>query len=222
MTSGVAHSTFDANGLRVLTHELATPLTALHAALALLADDRTDADALSSAIAAASHLSVVVSRTRSSLNGLPAVGPDGSIGSLFDEIVAMLTPVTSPTGVRLEVRVTDEARDLLVPTWVMRQVIVNLVANSLKYAPGSDVALSAVCIGGAVEVSVTDHGSGIPVEHQSAVFEPGFRLPEHLDLPGDGLGLAVNVQLLDSVGGTLRLETGSTGTTVIATIPADC
>ena len=218
MTLGAIPADFD-DSIKVLTHEMATPLMALHAALLLLSDDQTDSDALSSAISAANHLSQVVSRSRSLLYGAAAQGPESSIGSLFDEIVSMLAPVISRAGVNLVVNIKDDAQNLLVQTWVIRQVIVNLISNALKYAPGSDVVLSAESTPNGVEISVTDYGHGIPNEFITSVFEPGFRLPQHSDLPGDGLGLAVNVQLLNSVSGTLRLLTGDSGSTFTISIP---
>jgi signal transduction histidine kinase len=167
---------------------------------------------------ATAHLVQVVARTRSQIYGHPAGGPDGSIGALFDEIVSMLTPVASPNGVSLKVDCGDAA-DALVPTWVMRQVIVNLVANALKYAPGSDVTLSARRCGSGVEISVADRGPGVPAEFISSLTEPGFRMPHHQELPGDGLGLTVCRNLLATAGGSLAIRSDAMRTVVTASLP---
>jgi signal transduction histidine kinase len=207
--------------IRVLTHELATPLAALDAALSILTEDRSDADALSSARSAAQHLSLVVARTRSQLDGRPFNGPGGSVSDVFAEIVAMLTPVVAPTGTRLTVDVTESAAPMQVPAWVVRQVVVNLVGNALKYAPGTDVTINASTAGNAETViTVTDGGTGIPADQLDAVTEPGFRLPQHANLPGDGLGLSVCRQLVTSVGGSLQITSAPTGTAVVITLPA--
>jgi signal transduction histidine kinase len=205
---------------RVLTHEIATPLAALDAALILLTEDNSDDAALNSARSAAQHIAMVISRTRSQIDGNTFNSLGGSVEDVFAEIIAMLTPVVRPTGTIISVDLSEDVKLQQVPDWVLRQVVVNLVGNALKYAPGSAVTIKATISGiSDVEVEVSDKGTGIPEYMLDCVTQPGFRLPQHRNIPGEGLGLSVSHQLVSSVGGSLRIKSSDEGTTVIITIP---
>ena len=81
----------------------------------------------------------------------------------------------------------------------MRQALLNLVGNAIKYSPvGSPVDVT--CSDG--QIVVRDHGRGIR-DSERAV-EPFERLGA--DEPGTGLGLAVSKQFVEAMGGTLALE----------------
>ena len=108
----------------------------------------------------------------------------------------------------------------------LKQVLLNLVANGVKYnhAHGS-VSLSwEERPDGRVRLAVRDTGPGIPAEHQSMIFEPF----EHLEplqrkhTPGVGLGLTVVKELVQSLGGRIEVESqvgqGSTFTVVLPSL----
>lgn len=93
----------------------------------------------------------------------------------------------------------------------LRQVLVNLLGNAIKYTPpeGSIRVRASViqCEGvpwGAV--SVSDTGPGIPPDQQQAIFEPYFRLSTTEVEPGSGLGLAICRELVRHLGGHVDLE----------------
>ncbi len=92
----------------------------------------------------------------------------------------------------------------------LREVILNLVDNAVKYTPpGGRVALSAAAHNGDVEVLVADSGVGIPSEAGNKIFEPFYRVKGTLPARGQastGLGLALTKRLVEAHGGAITFE----------------
>jgi signal transduction histidine kinase len=93
----------------------------------------------------------------------------------------------------------------------IRQVLVNLLGNAVKFTPqggGISVVTAERPADGASwgEVRVTDTGPGIPVAERSSVFEPYYRGEGAAKAPGIGLGLAISRALVAHMGGELTLE----------------
>ena len=88
---------------------------------------------------------------------------------------------------------------------LLRRGLRNLIDNALTYAGGAEVAIAAA--GGSIEISVTDHGPGIPPDQLEQVLEPFYRLEASRNRAsgGSGLGLAIARSIAESHGGTLRL-----------------
>ena len=96
----------------------------------------------------------------------------------------------------------------------IQQVIGNLVANALRYAPADSVVSIAGVTGPAgVTISVTDTGPGIAPEMLPHIFE---RFAKAEDSRGSGLGLAIARQLVEAHGGSIRAERPASGGTMIA------
>ncbi len=91
----------------------------------------------------------------------------------------------------------------------LTQVLTNLLSNAIKYSPlGGEVCVSSRLTGGAVEVSVTDHGKGIPPEFISRLFGRYERYEDkHAGkIIGTGLGLAITRQIVEMHGGKITVE----------------
>ncbi|MBC7795073.1 MAG: response regulator [Clostridia bacterium] len=89
------------------------------------------------------------------------------------------------------------------------QVLVNLLSNAIKFSPrGSAVEIGARTVRGNVELRVTDHGRGIPMEAMAAIFER-FRQVEASDARrkgGTGLGLAISQAIVEQHKGKVIVE----------------
>ena len=89
----------------------------------------------------------------------------------------------------------------------LRQVLINLVGNAVKFTGRGEVALRAAAVGGGEYLfEVRDTGPGIPPEHQAAVFEPFHQGEAGHQHGGTGLGLAIARSHVAMMGGQLRLE----------------
>lgn len=115
---------------------------------------------------------------------------------------------------------------------MLERVVANVVENAVKYAPGSDVVLTArtgagITVGDrpAGELRVVDHGSGVDVTDVLDMFRPFQRLSDSAAAAGAqgggiGLGLAVAKGFSEAMGGTLAAEqTPGGGLTMVVTLP---
>ena len=95
----------------------------------------------------------------------------------------------------------------------IRQVLANLIANALRYAPaGTAVTVEAVHVADRVAVSVSDAGPGIAPELLPHIFE---RFVRSDDSRGSGLGLAIAKRLVEAHQGSIGAERPSRGGTRI-------
>lgn len=112
-------------------------------------------------------------------------------------------------AIELAVHLPDEAPDLLVDTRALRQVLVNLLANAIKFTgPGGAVTLSASkTASGGLDFTVGDTGQGIPEDRLQAIFEPFHQVDPQIANPGHGvgLGLAIARALVEAHGGSIRV-----------------
>jgi two-component system OmpR family sensor kinase len=91
----------------------------------------------------------------------------------------------------------------------LKQLLVNLVDNALRYTPaGGEVALDVIRRDAWALLRVTDTGSGIPAEHLSRIFERFYRVdqPRSRSAGGTGLGLAICKWITDAHGGQIEVE----------------
>src|SRR5215468_10343302 len=120
----------------------------------------------------------------------------------------------------------------------LRQMIVNLVGNAIKFTSEGEVVLRIALYQGAhcqssapahnlvntctLHVSVTDTGIGIPAAQQQTIFEPFVQADGSMTrrYGGTGLGLSIAAQLVALMGGRIWVEsTVGTGSTFHCTVP---
>lgn len=90
----------------------------------------------------------------------------------------------------------------------LRQVLVNLIDNAVKYSPeGEEVLVEAQASNGRLLIAVRDHGPGIPPEHQRTIFEKFGRVQVgEKAKPGTGLGLFIARSIAEAHGGSLEVR----------------
>jgi signal transduction histidine kinase/CheY-like chemotaxis protein len=141
---------------------------------------------------------------------------------VVEEVAALLRPLAAARGLQIDRDVTpglspvdaDEAR--------LRQVLVNLVGNAVKFSDSGTVTVRAQTLDDQVLIAVADTGVGISPEDQEAIFEP-FRRGGYgrTGQPGGtGLGLAISKRLLVLMGGRIWVESErGHGSTFFVTLP---
>lgn len=111
---------------------------------------------------------------------------------------------------------------LLADPFRLRQVVLNLVSNALKFTSQGGVAVSASYRAGLLTLSVTDTGMGMPSDVCAHLFEPFYQAEsgERRKVGGTGLGLAISRKLARAMGGDIVVSSdvgvGSTFTVTIA------
>ncbi|HEY61312.1 MAG TPA: GAF domain-containing sensor histidine kinase [Anaerolineae bacterium] len=104
----------------------------------------------------------------------------------------------------------------------IKQVILNLLSNALKYnQPGGKILVQTKSKGNFAELSITDTGPGIPQEHLNYIFNKFFRVPGLEEYAqGTGLGLSIAKHIIESHGGIIEVESKvNHGSTFTVTIP---
>ena len=103
----------------------------------------------------------------------------------------------------------------------LRQLVDNLISNAIKYSDsGGEVAVEAAVDDGHVVIRVRDAGPGIPVEHQSQIFEKFGRVAGSAK-PGTGLGLFLSRSFAEAHGGSLDVDSApGQGSTFTLRLPA--
>src|SRR5207247_505970 len=111
----------------------------------------------------------------------------------------------------------------------VRQVLVNLVENAIKYSPGGGrievgIELGAEAEADMVTFFVRDEGLGIPPDEQARIFEKFYRLDPHMTrgVGGTGLGLYICNELVNRMGGHIWVESSEgVGSTFLLSLPTE-
>ncbi|MBC7553465.1 MAG: HAMP domain-containing histidine kinase [Taibaiella sp.] len=96
----------------------------------------------------------------------------------------------------------------------MQGVVVNLIDNSLKYAlQQPNIYISLNELNGAVQLSLSDNGPGIPEEYRGKIFEKFFRIPDGYrhNTKGYGLGLSYAAQVMRQHNGSINVSNRAAG-----------
>jgi PAS domain S-box-containing protein len=132
----------------------------------------------------------------------------------LEDTMRVLAPRANQKGIELACDIhPDVPAALLGDPLRLRQVVVNLVGNAIKFTDAGEVVLRvqpAAHRNGSTQLrfSVTDTGIGIPVEKQTAIFEAFSQADSSTTrrYGGTGLGLAISAQLVELMGGTISVE----------------
>jgi signal transduction histidine kinase/ActR/RegA family two-component response regulator len=198
-----------------ISHEFRTPLTGILSHLDLLRDRQQPLEAVQDSLtlieANANHLLSLVDNVldQASLElGQLALHPVPTrLADFCREMKVMFTPLAKRGGLQFDVR-----RRGSLPEWVrldhtrLRQVVINLVGNGIKYTDSGYVLLSMAWTDNRLQVNVSDTGPGIPYSARERIFLAFHREEGTESTQGTGLGLAISSQLVEIMGGSLRLK----------------
>lgn len=143
--------------------------------------------------------------------------------ALIDDTARVIAVRAQEKGIQLRTNA-----GALTGKWLMgdharlRQVLLNLLGNAVKFTQEGEVALNVRCEGDTLLLAVSDTGPGIAPEHQQTIFEK-FRQSDASvasKFGGTGLGLAIAHHLVELMGGDIRLKSApGEGATFTVRIP---
>ena len=204
--------------VQAVSHDLGTPLTAVHSMVAALRDGVVrDAetigqyhDRLYDEVIYLERLIdelAELSRLESGTPGLDFVAVN--LDELVAETVERLRPLAVQKGIDLALTAPSALPRTRVDPTQMQRVVTNLIQNAIKYASGGGairVAMTANDDGVAVEI--VDSGEGIPPEDMAHVFDRLYRGEKSRTRQGDGagLGLAIAKAIVEAHGGRIWVE----------------
>jgi signal transduction histidine kinase len=163
----------------------------------------------------------ILSFTPSQSGQLSPVRTD--VATEVEEIVSGFEPLAQAHSVQLTTRLE---RGLManVDRGAMRQVLLNLLDNAVRYGPaGQNVTITTTSAGGTWMLDVSDEGPGVPPDERERVFAPYYRMKRDAGgaVGGTGIGLAVVRRLVKQHGGEVHVTTvdGGTGARFVVTLP---
>ena len=139
-----------------------------------------------------------------------------SVHEVVRETVDLVLPLAAKRGVALHTSGSDLPSFVLADRQRLKQAMLNLLANAVKYnREGGSATVSVDPMAGSTTIRVSDTGPGIRSEDRDRLFSPFDRLgAERTGVEGTGLGLALTKALVEGMGGSIGVEsefgTGST------------
>jgi CheY-like chemotaxis protein len=147
-------------------------------------------------------------------NGLKLSLEPFSLNSCLDSIISLLSPKTHEKNIALTMSIDRRIPDtLLGDANRLRQIIMNLLGNSLKFTEAGSVKLNVRLlkkegIDYQVQFDVIDTGIGIPSDRLQVLFQPFQQGDSSITrrYGGTGLGLVISKRLCEMMGGTISVE----------------
>ena len=135
--------------------------------------------------------------------------------------VERLRPQAERADLTLTVSLPAALPKVLVDADRIRQVIINLVHNAIKFTPaGGQVSVTARCVHDSVMVAVADTGIGIPSSDLPRIFERFYKADRARSGGGTGLGLAIAKHTIQAHNGRIWVESvEGQGSTFSFTLP---
>ncbi len=215
-----------------MSHELRTPLNAIIGFSEVLVDrmfgelNEKQDEYLKDIYASGQHLlsliNDILDLSKIEAGRMELEATDFDLPSAIDDALILVRERASRRGITLGHSVDDRLGSIRGDERKVKQVLLNLLSNALKFTPeGGRIDVRATPKDGVAEISVADTGVGIAPEDQEAVFEE-FRQVGTADkkVEGTGLGLALSRKFIELHGGRIWVKSQvGHGSTFTFTLP---
>ncbi len=141
----------------------------------------------------------------------------------LEEVCRTLTIRAKEKKIRLFLDLPEEPSFILADADAIKQVIINLVGNALKFTPSEgSIRVSMRSNNDSVTIDVSDTGQGIPEKDQEHIFEKFYRVDRPgQEIEGTGLGLSIVKEIVEHHGGTVAVQShANKGSKFSVTLPA--
>jgi signal transduction histidine kinase/CheY-like chemotaxis protein len=213
-----------------MSHELRTPLNAVLGFAQLLQIDQLTDDqreSVTQIVKGGRHLLELINEVldiaRIETGNLALSAEPVLPSEVVSDVLDLIRPLAVERSVTITANLGSADAYVLADRQRLRQVLLNLLSNAVKYnRVGGTISIGCDRRDPThIRISVTDTGSGIPLELQSKLFQPFERLgAEQTNIEGTGVGLALSRKLTDAMGGRLDFEsTVGRGSTFYIELP---
>lgn len=136
-----------------------------------------------------------------------------ALGPLFDDILAQIKEQFKFKSQELETDIPQNLPFVYADSELVRQVILNLLDNAMKYTPeGGKIQVSILHrTAQKIQVSICDNGPGIPEENRDRIFEDRFRLERDEAKEGYGVGLSLCQKIIRAHYGRIWVDSATKG-----------
>ena len=217
--------------ISMASHELLAPVTALAGYLDLLQDKikqtgqttlKPEVDTLISiARDFRTLISDLLEVSRIEQGRLKTEYSDINIADVINKVIETMKPLADQKGLELVFSPIKMPQIKSDPNRV-RQVLTNLLSNSIKYTLKGEVDISVTEKAKFIEVTVKDTGIGIPASELQNLFSKFHRVKDKqtTEVTGTGLGLWITKEIVETLGGKIYAESiYGTGTSITFTLP---
>jgi signal transduction histidine kinase/CheY-like chemotaxis protein len=229
-TTAEAASRAKSEFLANMSHEIRTPMNAILGYSQILFRDGAlhpfHRDALATIASNSDHLlhliNEILDLSKIDAGRMELTTSDFDLTALVRELTAMFHHPCEEKRLGLRVEGIDVAHTQFVrgDEGKLRQVLVNLLGNAVKFTERGRIALRIGPEGDAWHFEVSDTGIGIPADAQEAVFKPFQQGPGASGNGGTGLGLTIARRQVELMGGSLKLRSApGAGSAFFFTIP---
>ena len=229
--------------LAVVSHEIRTPINGVIGFTKLLRETPLSAEQFgfvdmigSSGLTLEALISDILDMSKIEAGKIDIDHAPFALRRSVEEVVTFFTPRARSAGLSLSAKIDED-----VPTVVngdanrLRQILVNLIGNAIKFTEHGSVSVTLSCGRGAMIegqnrrelrlfFAVTDSGIGIPAEKMNQLFRPFSQVDTSASRRrgGTGLGLIISKRLCELMGGTISVESEpSKGSTFRFTVRTD-
>jgi signal transduction histidine kinase/HAMP domain-containing protein len=218
--------------LASVSHELRTPMNAIIGYTKLMLDG-LDGDLTEQQTADLERVVQAADNLLGLINGLLDLAKieagkmelnaeEVDIPLVIDDVIELMRAGADSKSLSLRAEVASTLPTAWADRARIRQVLVNLVANAVKFTEHGGVTVRATIVDGWITIAVVDTGVGIPPEAQTYIFDE-FRQVDASTTRrygGTGLGLAISKRLIALHGGRIWVEsTVGAGSTFLFTLP---
>jgi two-component system phosphate regulon sensor histidine kinase PhoR len=215
------------------SHELRTPLTAVYGGASTLiarGDDLSPAQRrslLKMIVEESAQLTRIVDQLLVSAQldrgTLRVDEAECDVTAICTAVVQAANIRAAPLQINVLLQLPPVVKPLRSDASLIRQLLVNLVENAVKYSlEGSVVVVRVIDSDERLQIDVVDRGLGIPSAEQERIFEKFFRLDAEMTrgVGGSGLGLYISREIVEQLGGTLTVSSQvGRGSTFTVTLP---
>ncbi|MGK7958056.1 MAG: ATP-binding protein [Crocosphaera sp.] len=135
------------------------------------------------------------------------------VGDILKTVVSSAKSIADDKEIDLRVEKLENLKPILGNSAALREVLSNLIDNSIKYTPPSGQVIIRLGFSKIIDgkkyqgILIEDTGLGIPIEDQKHIFERHYRgIQANSNISGSGLGLAIVKELITQMGGFIELE----------------
>jgi two-component system sensor histidine kinase/response regulator len=218
-----------------VSHQLQTPLVAIHQYLSVLKNLEHTEDAAAKrqqwfdrCLARTGEMQTIIKDwlTLARIEGdkLSRQRVQVDLKRIVADILATYEEMAGRNSVSLEARMPEDAYCVRGDRNCLSVLFDNLIVNAIKYnRPGGKVTVSGEATEGEIEISVTDTGVGIPEKYRQLLFDEFFRVEDEgcKKTAGTGLGLAISKRIVSEMGGGIAVDSEvDAGSTFRVRLPA--